>query len=98
MLNLVFSAFLKGLSDPSLRIKAIRETASDGISLYAVYVSMEHVFRLRLMIQKIEYEEIRTRKAIFYKNVIKRNVSAIKLKSILALYLAENNVPEQRIS
>ena len=59
MLNLDFSAFLKGLSDPSLRMKVIRETADDnGILLYAAYVSVEHVYRSRLMIQKIEYEKV----------------------------------------
>ena len=94
-MDLVFSAFLKGLSDSSLRIEAIRKTASDGISLYAVYVSVEHAFRSRLIIQKIEYEEVRTREAIFYKDVVKRNISATKLKSMLALYSAGNGMPER---
>ena len=80
-------------------MKAIRGTAGDdGISLYAAYVSVEHAFRSRLMIQKIEYEEVRTREAMFYKDIVKRNVSATKLESMLASYSAGNNVLEQRIS
>ena len=95
-LNLVYGAFLKGLTDRKLRCEAIRG-CSEGRSLHAAFVAMEEVYKSRIFIEKIEYEEVQTLEALFYKDVVKRNVSASQLEFILASYKAGNEMSEQKI-
>lgn len=96
ILDLIYSAFLKGLQDLELRREAIRGTVT-GISLHSAFVSMEQAHKSRLVIRKIEYEEVQSREAIFYKDVVKRNMSTTQLESMWASYSAGSRVPEQRV-
>ena len=96
MLDLIYSAFLKGLLDLELRREAIRGTVT-GISLHAAFVAMEQAHKSRLVLKKIEYEEVQEREAVFYKDVVKRNVTATQLESMWASYSAGNGVPEERV-
>ena len=106
MLNLIYGAFLKSLLDSELRREAIRGTVGVGErSLYAAFVAMEEAYKSRVIIKKIEYKEIQSREAVFYKGVIKRNVTATQLKFIWISYAAEragntgNTVPgKERLS
>ena len=56
---------------------------------------MEEASKARIFIKQIEYEESQTREVMFYKDVVKRNVSASQLESMLATYKAEKDVPKQ---
>ena len=96
-LDVVYGAFLKGLVDRELRSEAIRGCAT-GRSLHSAFVTMEEASKARIFIKQIEYEEVRTREALFYKDVVKRNVSAAQLESMFASYKAGNGVPDQKIS
>ena len=96
-LDLVYGAFLKGLTDRKLRYEAIRGNTS-GRSLYAAFTAMEEAYKSRIFLKQIEYEEVQTREALFYKDVVKKNVSATQLNSMLASYKAGSGVPEQRVS
>ena len=59
MLNLIYNAFLKDLLDSELRRETIRETVKiEGRSLYAVFMTIREVYKSRVIIKKIEYEEI----------------------------------------
>lgn len=80
-LDLIYSAFFKKLMDLELRREAIRGTVA-GISLHTAYVAMEHTHKTRLVVKKIEYEETQEREAMFYKDVVKRNLTATQLESI----------------
>lgn len=106
MLDLIYGAFLKGLLDSELRREAIRGTVGvGGRSLHAAFVAMEEAYKSRVIIKKIEYEEIQSREAVFYKDVVKRNVTATQLESMWTSYAAErvgntgNTVPgKERLS
>ena len=95
-LDLVYGAFLRGLADRELRFEAIRGNTG-GRSLHAAFTAMEEVYKLRIFLKQIEYEEVQTREALFYKDVVKRNVSASQLDSMLASYKAGNGMPEQKV-
>ena len=79
MLNLIYGVFLKGLLDSELRREAIRGIVGER-SLHAAFVAMKEVYKSRVIIKKIEYEEIQLREAVFYKNIVKRNVTITQLK------------------
>ena len=51
-----------------------------------------------MFIKKIEYEEVQSRETVFYKEVVKRNVSATQLESMRATFSAGKSLPEKRIS
>ena len=95
-LDLVYDAFLKGLMDRELRYEAIRGS-TEGISLHTAFAAMEEAYKSRMFIKKIEYEEVRSREALFYKDVVKRNVSTAQLESMMASYKAGSEVPDQKI-
>lgn len=106
MLNLIYGAFLKGLQDSELRREAIRGTVKiEGRSLHAAFMTMEEAYKSRVIIKKIEYEEIQSREAVFYKDVVKRNVTVTQLEFMWTFYAAEragnteNTVPgKERLS
>ena len=88
--------FLKGLTDRELWCDAIRGCSATR-SLYAAFVAIEEAYKSRMFIKKIKYEEVRTREALFYKDVVKRNVSTSQLESILVTYQSGNGVSDQNI-
>ena len=94
-LDIVYGAFLKGLIDRELRYKAIRGCAG-GRSLHSAFMAIEEASKARIFIRKMEYKESQTREITFYKNIVKRNVSASQLESILAEYKAGKE-PDQKI-
>ena len=51
-----------------------------------------------MFIKKIKYEEVQSREAMFYKEVVKRNVSTTQLESMRASFSAGKSLPEKRIS
>ena len=73
-LDIVYGAFLKGLVDRELRCEAIRGCVG-GRSLHSAFVAMKEASKTRIFIKQIEYEESQTREIMFYKDVVKRNVS-----------------------
>ena len=76
LLDLVYGVNLRSLSDLELRQEAIRgfrETA-----LHATLMAMKQAYKSRVSLKKIEYEEVQGREAVFYKDVVKRIVSAPK--------------------
>ena len=97
MLDLIYSAFLKGLMDPGLRREVIVR-GSGGRSLHGAFVAMEDAHKSQIIIKKIEFEETQSREVSFYKDVVRRNVSATKLDSLWASFSAEKKLPEERIS
>lgn len=95
-LNIIYDAFLRGLTDRELRCEAARRNV-DGRSLHAAFVAMEEAYKSRVFLRKIEFEEVQTREALFYKNVVKKNVSISQLESMWTSYKAGDEVPEQRV-
>ena len=94
-LDLVYGVFLRGLKDRELRYEAIRMNAAGERSLYTAFGVMEEAYKSRLFLKKLEYKESQTREITFYKNVVKRNVSASQLESMLATYKAKKDVSKQ---
>ncbi len=98
MLDMIRSAFLKGLSDPELRYEAIRGAVSgDGASLRGTFMSTKQVYDARLMLKDIESKEFQSREAMFYKDFVLRP-HGIQLGRVhIPSDKAGNNMPEQRL-
>ena len=43
---------------------------------------MKYAHKLRLIIKKLRYEEVQSREVVFYKDIVKSNVSATQLDSM----------------
>ena len=64
--------------------------------LYTAFSTIEEIYKSRLFLKKLKYEESQIREITFYKDIMKKNVSVAKLEAMLATYNAEKKVPDQK--
>lgn len=84
MLDTVLRAFIRGLRDSKIRVKATRGMASQDRSLRSIYQIAEEAHRTNKSIQKLHDEESKPDELGFYKNLVQENLPEHQVASILA--------------